>query len=401
MIKKIIFCGLTLISVLAYSNNSDSTYNQHTNIVNNLLSGQNKLQIGGYGEVHYNQPIDGSTYNLGKLDVHRMVMLFGYNFNEKTQFISELEFEHVSEVFVEQAFLQYRLNNYLIFRGGLILVPMGIINEYHEPTSFNGVERPLADQTIAPTTWREIGFGVTGNILETSLKYQAYIINGFSGYNRTANLNGKNGLRKGRQKGSESYVSSPNFSGKIDYYGIRGLNIGLSGYIGHTQSTLYDDIDKDDDSKIERADSSIVGVSMVGLDTRYGFQGFQLRGQLYYTSLSNSDQYNVFTAQSDGTLNDLGSSMLGYYVEAGYDIARILKTEMQLVPYVRFEFVNTHHTVDKLIKVNKDYQISVLSTGLTLTLTKGAVVKADIQFMKDAKSDKYSKIFNAGFGVMF
>ncbi len=231
----------------------------------------------------------------------------------------------MTEVYVEQAFLQYKLNSSLNFRGGLLLVPMGIINEYHEPNTFNGVERPLIDKYIAPTTWREIGFGVTGNFLPASIKYQAYVMNGFNGYDGTGKLSGKDGLRKGRQKGAESFISSPNFSGKMEYYGMRGLNIGLSGYFGKTQSTLYDGISKNDDIALAVADSSVVGVSMLGLDTRYAIKGLQLRAQFYYSKLSNSAQYNVFTAKADGTLNDVGSSMIGYYAELGYNVLRSLK----------------------------------------------------------------------------
>ncbi len=122
------------------------------NTADKLLEKDSKLQIGGYGEVQYFQPIDDEVYKQGKLDVTRMVLFFGYNFNSRTQFISEIEFEHVKELWVEQAFLQYKLNNYISLRGGLLLVPMGIINEYHEPTTFLGVSRPYIDRTIAPTT---------------------------------------------------------------------------------------------------------------------------------------------------------------------------------------------------------------------------------------------------------
>ena len=408
MKKKLLLFLFALFSVLIYSQTADSTSNQYSNLADDLLSKDSKLVVGGYGEVHYNHPMDGTSYNNGKLDVHRMVMLFGYNFNEKIQFVTELEFEHVSEVYVEQAFLQYKLNNSINFRGGLLLVPMGIINEYHEPTSFNGVERPLVDQYIAPTTWREVGFGVTGNILPASLKYQTYVINGFNGYSYdevkkeyVSHLGGKNGFRKGRQKGAESYISAPNFTGKIEYYGIRGLNIGLSGYFGKTQSTLYDGVDKNDDAAIAIADSSVVGVSMLGLDTRYNFKGLQLRGQFYYASLSNSDQYNSFTANGDGALNDLGRSMVGYYAEAGYNVLRSVKTEMQLVPFIRYEFLNTHNSVESNISKNLAYEKTAITTGLTLALTKGAVVKADVQFVKDAATDNYTKTINAGVGVMF
>ncbi len=226
--------------------------------------------------------------NSGTLDVHRLVMLFGYNFNERLKFVSEIEYEHVKEVFVEQAFLQYKLNNYINLRGGLMLIPMGIINEYHEPPTFNGVERPMVDKYIAPTTWRELGLGISGNIIEASLKYQLYVVNGFNGYDGNATLNGKNGLRKGRQKGADSYISSPNFTGKAEYYGIRGLNIGLSGYLGKTQSTAYDKLERNDDIAIKSADSTVVGVSMVGLDLRYQLKGLALRGQLIYSSLDNT-----------------------------------------------------------------------------------------------------------------
>nr|WP_319512381.1 hypothetical protein [uncultured Draconibacterium sp.] len=399
--KKLSIILLLLVGGLcAMAQNNDNSPNQYTNSADNLLTQNSKLLVGGYGEVHYNQPLSGDTYNNGKLDVHRVVMLLGYNFNEKTQFISEIEYEHVKEVYVEQAFLQYKLNNAINFRGGLMLVPMGIINEYHEPTTFNGVERPLIDNTITPTTWREIGFGISGTILPASLKYQAYVMNGFNGYDGSAKLSGAKGMRSGRQKGAESFVSSPNFAGKIEYFGIRGLNLGVSAYLGKTQSKLYNGIDKDDDAAVAMADSSVVGISMLGLDARYSISGLQLRGQLYYASLSNTDEYNTFTA-TDGSLNDVGSAMIGYYAEAAYNVFRTVDTELQLTPFVRYEFLNTHSSVENNIAKNAAYEKTAITTGLTLTLTKGAVVKTDIQFVKNAATDTYAKTFSAGIGVMF
>lgn len=384
-----------LFGSIAFAQQVDDVQNQYNNSAENILSSNSKFVVGGYGEVHYNQPFDSDNKSNGDLDVHRIVMLLGYNFNSKTQFVTELEFEHVYEVGVEQAFLQYKLNNYVQFRGGLMLVPMGIINEYHEPSTFNGVERPLIDNLIAPTTWREIGVGVTGNILPVSMKYQAYLMNGFNGYDGSAHLSGKNGLRKGRQKGAESYMSSPNFTGKVEYYGVRGLNVGLSGYFGNTQSTLYDGIDKNDASALAKADSSVVGVSMLGADVRYNIQGLQLRGQLYYTSLSNSDQYNAFTS------SDLGSSMIGWYAEVGYNVLRTMQTEKQLVPFVRYEFLDTHNSVEGSLQKKASYEKNVLSTGLTFALTKGAVVKGDVQFLKSGSDTGYAKTLNLGIGVMF
>ncbi len=392
---------LLITSATTMAQNDAERTNYYQNSAEKLLATEGNLTIGGYGEVHYNQPLNSDEYNNGKLDVHRVIMLLGYSFSNRTQFITEIEFEHVKEVYIEQAFLQHRLNNFINFRGGLLLIPMGIINEYHEPTTFNGVERPLVDKVIAPTTWREIGFGFTGNIFPATLKYQAYLVNGFNGYSGSGKLNGKNGFRSGRQKGAESYISSPNFAGKIEYYGILGLNVGLSGYLGNTQSRLYDGIDKSNETAVAMADSSVVGMSMIGLDARYTNGGLQLRGQYYLTNISNTAEYNHFTA-TNGNVNDLGSSMSGYYIEAGYNVFRPLSNvNDELIPFIRLEGYNTHRTVDNYLEKNPKYNQSVITTGLTWRMTRGAVMKVDMQFQKAENASEYAKTFNAGFGVFF
>lgn len=400
--KRILFFSALLLSAMFLNAQTlEQEKATYQNLADQLLSSKSKLTIGGYGEVHYHQPLNSDVRQNGELDVHRMVMLFGYQFSERTQFVTELEFEHVSEVYVEQAFLQHKINKSINFRGGLLLIPMGIVNEYHEPTTFNGVERPLVDNKIAPTTWREIGFGLAGNIQPASLKYQAYVVNGFNGYDGTAKLNGKSGLRSGRQKGASSYISSPNFTGKVEYYGIRGLNIGLSGYFGDTQSKLYNGIAKDNDAALAKADSSVVGISMIGLDARYNLKGLQLRGQLYSVSLSNTNEYNRFTGKNKTTPNDLGSRMSGYYVEAGYNVFRHFeKVKTELVPFVRLEGYDTHADVESNITRNQSYKNSVVTAGLTLKLAQGAVLKTDMQWVKP-DGGSTTKVFSAGLGVMF
>ncbi len=375
---------------------------QAQNTAEILTSSKDGLTLGGYGEVHYNQALNSDIRKNGTLDVHRMIMFLGYNFNSKTQFISEIEFEHVSEVYVEQAYLQHKLNKYVNLQAGLLLVPMGLINLYHEPTTFNGVERPVIDSKIAPTTWREIGLGLQGNILEASLKYQLYLMNGLSGYDGSTGLfSGSKTLRSGRQKGAESYISSPNISGRIQYYGLGNLNLGLSGYFGKSQSKLYDGIDRANNSLIQKADSSTVGISMLGLDYTYSSKGFESRAQLYYTSLSNTLEYNKFTGNSIKP-NDLGNKMYGYYVEVGYDIFRLIEdTKLGLVPFVRYQSYDTHLGTDNNIQKNPKYAANSITTGLTLKLSQGAVVKTDIDFLKTDADSKPTVTFNAGIGVMF
>jgi hypothetical protein len=393
---------LVLASVGLYAQETDSLPgNIYYNVAERLLQTDGNLKIGGYGSIDYNQPVDGDVRKTGVMDVHRFIMLLGYSFNDRTQFISEIEFEHVVEVYIEQAFLQHKINNFINFRAGLMLTPMGITNEYHEPNLFRGVERPFIDNHISPTTWREIGAGFMGYILPASLKYQAYLMNGFVSYNGQPVINGR-GLRSGRQKGAESIFSTPNFAGKVEYFGIRGLNLGASVYAGNTQSTLYNNIDKNNNAAMAAADSSVVGINMLGLDARYSTGGLQLKGQFYFTSLSNTDQYNLFTAKADGTPNDVGSAHMGYYIEASYNLFRSLSNvKSVLSPFIRYEKWNTQHEMAQGFNANPSMEKQAIVTGIEWEMARGALLKADMQFVKSPADAKYVKAINAGVGVMF
>ncbi|MDA3780248.1 MAG: hypothetical protein PF487_08560 [Bacteroidales bacterium] len=383
---------LGFIAVMMFSNSfAQDTINEEQNSAEQMLNNYDrKLMIGGYSQIDYNQPFGGDLKQNGNLDVHRLVMLFSYKFNKRTSFVTEIEYEHVKEVFIEQAFLNYKINKYINFRGGLLLIPMGIINEYHEPTTFNGVERPNLDSKIIPTTWREIGAGFTGRFTDLSLKYQIYIVNGFNGYDGEGKFTGSKGLRNGRQKGAKSFMSNPNFTGKIDYYGIMGLRIGLSAYHGKSQSILYDGV-----TPTSTADSSVVGMSMFGIDFRYNIKGLQLRGQYNYTKLSNTEQYNEFTN------NDLGSAMNGYYVEGGYNILRPFKSKTELIPFVRYENYNTQFKVVNSGIKNTANNRTEITSGIGWKIDKGAILKADVQYFTNEASNDWKKQLNLGIGIWF
>ena len=235
--NKLIFSFLAVFLLSAFCISAQDSLYQNTS--DKLLGQGGNLSIRGYAQLDYNQKFGSDMRYNGTLDVHRLVLFFGYKFSDKTSFISELEVEHASEFFVEQAFLQHNIARGINFRAGLLLIPMGIINEYHEPTTFHGVERPNMDKNLVPTTWRELGAGFQGNIQDLNLKYQIYVVNGFKSYDEEGLLRGFDGLRKGRQKGIESIVSHPNISGKVSHYGIKNLNFGVSAYSGKTASTLY------------------------------------------------------------------------------------------------------------------------------------------------------------------
>lgn len=391
--KKIYLLSVVLLSAFTFAQTAQDSITfdpqKQVNAAQRILSGNygKSVTVGVYGELNYNQP----ESNNGELDVQRLVLLFGYKFNDKTQFVTEVEFEHVEEVFIEQAFVNYVIGSNTSLRGGLMLVPFGIINEFHEPTTFNGVERPALDEVIVPTTWREIGFGVAGRLNDLSLGYQAYVFNGFkstisdgagglNGY-----LKGADGLRGGRQKAIRSTIDSPTLSLKFDYYGLLGLRLGLSGYFGDTQAT--DDI--------ETLDGANIGISMIGLDARYAHQRFTARGQYVHGSLSGTEAYNTATGK------DLGSTMEGWYLEGAYNLLPQEKAQ-RLFAFVRYEQYDTHSKTEGTLQKNDAYNRNDITTGLSYHIAPGVVLKGDYQFRDDALAgSEVQNRLNFGIGVWF
>ena len=95
------------------------------------------------------------------------------------------------------------------------------------------------------------------------------VLNGFNGYDVDGGVfSGKNGLRNGRQKGAESYMTDIDFAGRLSYYGIPGLNLGVSLYSGESETVLYNGLDLNNETAVATADSSKIGIQMIGLDAR-------------------------------------------------------------------------------------------------------------------------------------
>ncbi|TNF47065.1 MAG: hypothetical protein EP305_09140 [Bacteroidetes bacterium] len=354
-----------------------------------------QFAIGSYGEAHYNQNIDGDEFRAGKIDLHRIITYLGYRFNERVQFFSEIEFEHTVELTVEQAFVNYRFNDKFNLKTGLILVPMGYVNEFHEPTLFNGVERPNVDKYIIPSTWREMGAGFQGLFKKSSIKYQLYLLNGFNGYTGAARLSGANGIRNARQGGDESTFLRPSLTGKVSYFGFNKLLIEASAYIGKTESSLYNGLDRNNTAAISQADSTVVGISMVGLNTSYAAKNFLFRGQAIYTSISNTDQYNAFTG------SNVANGILGGYAELSYKADLKKDDYLQLIPFVRYEYYDTHFKVDDNISRNKAYAREEVLIGVGLKPAPGIIFKADYQLTRTKLNDEFMSTINLGFGYWF
>ncbi len=168
------------------------------------------VSIGGYGEMLYenvSRTVDNGTRSnaINRFDLARAVVYFGYKFDDRTLFNSEVEYEHAvagegeqGETSVEFAYLDFRIRRQVGLRGGLLLVPVGYLNELHEPPVFLGSRRPEVEQRIIPSTWRELGVGAYGEAGPVS--YRAYLVSSLYAQGFTDDQ----GIREGRQEGSDA-----------------------------------------------------------------------------------------------------------------------------------------------------------------------------------------------------
>ena len=181
-------------------------------------------------------------------------------------------------------------------------------------------------------------------------------------------------------------INTPNLSAKIDFYGITGLRLGLSGYFGRTQA-------EDDVQDLPGAD---VGISMIGLDARYIYKRWSARGQFVQAVISDADLYN------DRYESDLGSELKGWYLEGAYNLLPLTK-EQRLDAFVRYEQYDTHAATKQAnITRNLGYNRQEWTAGLSYHVANGAVVKADYQFLDNAlPGNSTSGQLNFGIGIWF
>src|SRR5688572_2776836 len=188
------------------------------------------ISFAGYGEMLAENFARENESGAGgapttRFDFLRAVLYTGYRFNDRFLFNSELEVEHGNEIFVEFAYVDYRASDNLTLRGGLVLIPLGLVNEFHEPNVYLGARRPETEQRIIPSTWRENGGGILGSA--GLINFRAYITNGFNGMNYTSA-----GLRGGRQRGIQTRAANMAFSGRLDVTPIPGVFAGVGFYNG-------------------------------------------------------------------------------------------------------------------------------------------------------------------------
>jgi hypothetical protein len=347
---------------------------------------QRGVSFAGYGEMLYenfaakNQA--GTTVSRGtQLDFLRAVFYAGYRFDNKFVFNSEIELEHANEISVEFAYLDYLAHPAFNLRAGMLLVPMGLTNEFHEPNVFLGSKRSETESRIIPSTWRENGFGVLGTA--GKLNYRAYVISGLNAAGFAAD-----GLRAGRQKGSRARTTDPAFVARLDVTPIPGAFVGGSVYTGGSAQNQF-----------------VVDGRTLNVDTTIGeLHGqFQIRGvdvRALFARAKLEEVGNLNRARALTGAASVGQVMQGGYVQLGYNVLSQIREGMSLTPYYRFENVNTHDQVAPGFAPDPLRDGTFHTTGLEFRPIYNIVIKADHQWIQNDLNTGVNQ-FNINLGYTF
>jgi hypothetical protein len=314
--------------------------------------------VGGYGEVRYQ---DFDSDRSAEFDLLRAIVYLGYKWNDRWLLNTEIEYEHAGEeVAVEFAYVDYLWRPQASLRAGLVLLPMGFINELHEPTVFLGANRPELERVILPSTWRENGFGLFGDV--GPFTYRTYLVNGFDAAGFTAG-----GLRGGRQGGGQAKAEDLAWVGRLDFTGVPGLLAGGSAYIGNSGQDLATAGGRPID----------VGTRIVEGHLEWRWRGLELRALGVQADLDDVAALNARLGLTGS--RSVGERLTGRYFQLGYDVFSPRGGASALIPYARWELFNTQDEVPAGFAANPANDIETLVVGLAYKPFEQLVLKADYQ----------------------
>lgn len=348
------------------------------------------LSIGGYGEGSYQAKVGDKGDSHNSADMERMVLYAGYKFNDSILLNSELEFEHAStgegseekgEVSVEFASLDFLLHRNANVRAGLVLMPMGFINRMHEPLFYFGNQRPMVEQRIIPSTWREMGVGLFGQITP-DLTYTAYVVNGLDAKNFTSD-----GIREGQGGGSNAKADSFGYVARMDYEPgfVSGLTLGGSAYVGNSgQNQTFVG------QKVN------VFTQLYEAHVQWKYRGLEFRSLGSWGHINNADLVSASVGEV------VGSENYGWYTELGYDVLPLLfkNTSQYLAPFFRFERLNTVAKAPTGYDADPSKDQKIYQVGLQYKPIPNVVLKADYRNFV-VKEGLLADDFNLGFGFIF
>jgi hypothetical protein len=357
-----------------------------------------RLHLHGYGELHYNSRKSSDTIKDGRdlpavMDFHRFVWGLRYNFTDRIVLDSEIDFEHATqEMELEFAHLDFKFRDPFNVRIGSVLVPVGSLNEFHEPPLFHSVERPYFHNFVIPTSWMEGGLGAYGTAGDFS--YRAYILSGLSAValdsKDTSAFDPASGIRKGRQRlmnNKKSYAENLAVAGRLEWKGVPGLQLGASVYTGDSGQDA-------EDLATGPKDVGDANVTITAADARYEKAGFRFLGEYARIRVGDADKISAVLGKT------MGSRIEGWYLEGSYDVLRQFDTDHELHLFARYENLDTHARVPSGMMRNPTYDRRIRTFGLSYKPHHQVALKTDVELWSDAAGQDLTR-FNMGFGYDF
>jgi len=342
-----------------------------------------RTTFGGYGELDYIFKKENGNGNGGNsFDPKRFVLYVNSGLSDSITLNAELEWEHGGSdggaeggVSVEQAYLTFKLAEQFNVKAGVMLMPVGAVNLYHEPTSFNSTNRPELDQIIIPTTWQEMGVGIYGK-LHDKVDYQLLTTTGLDG----SKFSAENGIREGRQDFGKDSNNAPAITGRVELRPLTNLYTNFSFYTGNSAPS----------------GSDAAYTTVAAFDGKYSIAGFDLSGE--YARVYQDKPANL-------GVTDIGHNMSGYWVEGAYHvIPEFLKrgklSDSDAVVFARYSEFNTQDggSVDPA-KFSGRFDRNYTTFGIAFKPVTTVVVKADYQIYGDHRVSGEAPIDNDKFQV--
>jgi hypothetical protein len=304
--------------------------------------------------------------------------------------VSELELEHAlvegleeaGELELEQAYVDFLLSRRFNVRAGMMLAPVGIINERHEPPVYYGVERPFVDTFIIPSTWFDVGAGLHGEV-GRGWRYRAFVMSPLNAREFSA----EEGLREGRQKGSDTNIGRPAVTGRLEYVGVTGLTAAASFWTGRSGFEFRPRFD--------------VPVTLGEADVRYTRNRLELRGQFAHVSVSNAADLNDALGRAVGVDPNVASAMRGFYGEASYRVFSSARAgEVGL--FTRYENFDTQYRMPEGYLPLKEFDRDAVVLGGTYWPDPDIAIKLDYSIVRNKSSVIAApNSFNVGLGWWF
>lgn len=356
---------------------------------------QRGVSIAGYGQGWYTGLVDDEGPNdKDSFDLVRNVLYFGYRFSDKLVLNTELEWEHASSgggsVSVEFAQIDYFLSDAVNLRTGLMLAPIGFVNEVHEPLYYYGNQRPEVERSIIPSTWRENGVGLFGRVSD-KLEYRAYLMNGLR-----ADKFSSSGIRGGRQKGSKALAENASLALRLDYAASDELSLGASVYTGNQGQSQ--------DLTIDAAGNTLrpkVGMTLAEVHAQWRRDGWQARALGAWNRLSDAQILSAAEAvNGDGPVAD---RMKGAYVELAYDLftGKAWAGDKALDVFFRYEAWDTQDRVPAGFVRDATQDKQVRTWGVQYKPHPEVVFKLDYRDFGRGGAASQADQINLGFGWVF